>query len=175
MNNSLAFLPFTDTFLVEYTTHNHTGGDAMTNWTKHKIFYSKTYCDYVEQIFIKLLCNEPRLYIHREVIESPLGDGLLVEAVMVSYKNHGAEDSTLVMMTTAPLKSDTVYLVVQESQGVIRKWIPWSNDMLVEISKHVVHFLADFQQKSYWGTAVKGLLLGLFVATLVSYFKYERS
>ena len=142
----------------------------MTIWTRHKIFYSKTYCDYVEQIFIKLLAKERQLRVHREVIESPLGDGSFVEAVMVSYKNQGAENSTLVMMTSAPLKSDRVYLVIQESQGVIRKWIPWSNDMLIEISKYVTHFLVDFQQKSYWGSAIKGLLIGIFFTTIASFF-----
>jgi len=172
VNNSLAILSFTDTLLVDYTTlTNHIGGDAMTIRAKHKAFYSKKYCDYVEQIFIELLGNERRLRIHREVIESPLGNGLLVEAVMVSYKNRGGEKDTLVMMTSAPLKSDTVYLAIKESHGIIRKWIPWSDDMFKEVCKYVVHFLADFRQKTNWGTAVKGLLLGLFVATLVYCFK----
>jgi len=121
----------------------------MTRRASEKISISSEYLNFIEDLFLILLKNERRLTVQRAVIDSPLGDDVLVEAVVVNFrKDHTDKEGTFVIQASAPLMSVSLHLSITEFWSLnkdIRKYIPRNGNAVSVIKEYVENFLDGFQ------------------------------
>jgi len=112
---------------------------------------ARIYIERAEILIGEILRSQKLLHVCTEVRSSPLNDGTFLLAVVVKYRKSISQKTggEIVLETSSPLKSDSIYLFMKEKNYFPIKCFPWDRNRYEVLRMYTEDFLANFQVNFY--------------------------